>query len=130
MAMSLLFSANSRKEIDMSAKLEKSSSPIPAATDKPITDSPSKPIRVPVSKMTGEQIKARINELDAEISDLVERTIKNIAPGRGFDRSLIRQMNKAQREKHRIVAARFTSLLDLGHPEAKELLNKLMQIPA
>lgn len=114
----------------MSTKPEKSTSPIPAATDKPITDSASKPVRVPLSKMSGEQIKARVNELDAEINDLVDRTIKNIAPGRGFDRSLIRQMNKAQREKNRIVAARFTSLLDLGHPEAKELLNKLMQIPA
>lgn len=111
----------------MSAKPEKVA---PAATEKPITDSPSTPMRVPVTKMSGEQIRARVNELDAEISELVDRTIKNLAPGRGFDRTLVRQMNKAQREKNRIVAARFTSLLDLGHPEAKELLNKLMQIPA
>lgn len=89
-----------------------------------------KPARVPMSKLTGEQVTARIIELDAEINDLVERTIKNLAPGRGFDRNLIRQMNKAQREKNRIVATRFISLLDIGHPEAKELLTKLMQIPA
>ncbi len=114
----------------MSSKPEKPTSAIPASTEKGVTDFTPKPVRVPVTKMSGEQIKARVNELDAEINDLVDRTIKNIAPGRGFDRTLVRQMNKAQREKNRIVAARFTSLLDLGHPEAKELLNKLMQIPA
>lgn len=116
----------------MSAKIEKPTQTAAAIVTEKIanTETPKKPARVPLSKLTGEQVKARIVELDAEINDLVERMVKNIAPGRGFDRALIRQMNKAQREKNRIVAARFTSLLDLGHPEAKELLNKLMQIPA
>jgi hypothetical protein len=86
--------------------------------------------RVSLRKLSSAEMKAKVEELDAEINDLVQRTIKNIAPGRPFDRDLVRQMNKAQREKNRIVAARFTSLLDIGHPEAKELLNKLMQIPA
>lgn len=88
-----------------------------------------KPRRIPMSKLSGEQIKTRVDELDAEVSDLVQQTIKNIAPGRGFDHTLIRQMNKAQREKNRLVAARLTALLDMGHPEAKELLTKLMAIP-
>ncbi|WP_265947794.1 hypothetical protein [Dechloromonas sp. A34] len=107
----------------MSAKVE----PTTKQVVQPVAE---KPRRVPLSKLTGQQVKARIEELDAEINDLVERTIKNLAPGRGFDRNLIRQMNKAQREKNRIVASRFISLLDIGHPEAKELLNRLMQIPA
>lgn len=116
----------------MSAKVEKPTQATAAiVTEKAApTEAPKKPARIPQSKLTGEQVKARIAELDTEINDLVERTIKNIAPGRVLDRALIRQMNKAQREKNRIVAVRFTSLLDIGHPEAKDLLTKLMQIPA
>lgn len=116
----------------MSAKVEKPTQVTAAVTTEKTNDTeqPKKPARVPLSKLTGEQINTRISELDTEINELVERTIKNIAPGRAFDRNLIRQMNKAQREKNRIVATRFTALLDIGHPEAKELLNKLMQIPA
>ena len=116
----------------MSPKAEKPTQATTAAASEKTdnTEPPNKPARVSRSKLTGEQITARISELDSEINDLVERTIKAIAPGRVLDRALIRQMNKAQREKNRIVATRFTSLLDLGHPEAKELLTKLMQIPA
>ena len=101
----------------------------PSTTKQVVPHAAEKPRRIPMSQLSGEQIKTRVDELDADINDLVEQTIKNIAPGRGFDRNLIRQMNKAQREKNRLVAARLTALLDMGHPEAKELLNKLMAIP-
>lgn len=105
----------------MSAKTEANKPATPAATDKPV--------RIPLRKLSGEEVKERINELDDEIGELVQAAINGIAPGRGFDRNLLRQMTKAQREKNRLVAARFTALLDMGHPEAKELLVKLMHIP-
>ncbi len=79
-------------------------------------------------KPTAENLREAINALDAERTELVKNTIENIKPGKPFDSSVVRDINKLETKKNRLIVARFASLLKKSGPEVQAIVHQIIEI--
>lgn len=68
-----------------------------------------------------------INALDAERTELVKNTIENIKPGKPFDSGVVRDINKLETRKNRLIVARFASLLKKSGPEVQAIVHQIIE---
>ena len=79
-------------------------------------------------KNASEGLREAIKALDAERTELVKNTIENIKPGKPFDLSVVREINKLETQKNRLIVARFASLLKKSAPEVQAIVHQIIEI--
>lgn len=75
-----------------------------------------------------EKFKAAIEELDAERTALVKSTIENLKPGKPFDHTVIRAINKIETKKNRLIISRFAALLKKNEPGIVPIVHQIIDI--
>jgi len=111
----------------MSAKPETKSSAIQAnATEAPATQK-DKPART-VAGESPEKFRTALQELESERTALAKSAIENMKPGKPFDPAVVRQINKVETRKNRLIVSRFASLLRKGSPEIQTLVHQLVEL--
>lgn len=84
----------------------------------PVSDQSSATSKFP-SKNSVEAASAEFREVlkavDAQRTDLVKSAMDNIKPGRTFDANVVREINKLETKRNRLIVAHFASLLK-NHP--------------
>lgn len=64
----------------------------------------------PPEKNSSESMRKAIKGLDSERTELVKNTIKNIEPGKPLGLGVVREINKLETKKNRLIVARFSTL--------------------
>jgi hypothetical protein len=77
---------------------------------------------------TTENLREAIKALDAERTELVKNTIENLKPGKPLDLSVVREINKLETKKNRLIVARFASLLKKSGPEVQAIVHQIIEI--
>jgi hypothetical protein len=99
---------------------------IPAAVDaKPESAQPFNPA---ATQSVQEKFKAAIAELDAERTALVKNTIENLKPGKPFDHAIIREINKIETRKNRLLVSRFAAMLKRNEPGIMPIVHQIIEI--
>jgi hypothetical protein len=75
-----------------------------------------------------EKLKASIQQLDAERTAMVKSTIENMKPGKPLDHAAIREINKIETKKNRLIVARFASLLKKGDPAIQAVVHQIIEL--
>ncbi len=75
-----------------------------------------------------EKLKASIQQLDAERTALVKSTIENMKPGKPLDHAAIREINKIETKKNRLIVARFAGLLKKGDPTIQAVVHQIIEL--
>jgi hypothetical protein len=75
-----------------------------------------------------EKLKASIMQLDAERTELVKSTIENMKPGKPLDHAAIREINKIETKKNRLIVARFAGLLKKGDPVVQAIVHQIVEL--
>ena len=111
----------------MSAKPETKSSALQTnATEAPETQK-TKPARSAAGE-SPEKFRAALQELESERTALAKSAIENMKPGKTFDPAVVRQINKIETRKNRLIVSRFASLLRKGSPEIQPLVHQLVEL--
>ncbi|MDC6176940.1 hypothetical protein C2I33_24590 [Ralstonia solanacearum] len=96
----------------------------PEAADKPKT----KPARNSIAGESPEKFRAALQEMDTERTALAKAAIENIKPGKPFDPAVVRQINKVETRKNRLLVSRFASLLRKGSPEVQAIVHQIIEL--
>jgi hypothetical protein len=81
------------------------------------------------SKKTADgDLRDAILALDAERSALIKNTIETIKPGKPFDSSVIREINKLENRKNRLVVARLSGLLRKNASEVQAIVHQIIEL--
>lgn len=103
-----------------------------SATPLMASDAPAsmnvKPSRKTATTDTPEKFRAALQELDAERTALAKLAIEDLKPGRAFDPAVIRQINKIETKKNRLLISRFASLPRKNDPEVQAIVYQLVQL--
>jgi hypothetical protein len=120
------------EEIIMSSTVEKKSSlPLDKKAETGeagTTSSDAGQHEVSQQKNLAEELREAIRALDVERTELVKKTIENIKPGRPFDSSVIREINKIETKKNRLIVARFATLLKKNGPGVQAIVHQIIEI--
>lgn len=79
-------------------------------------------------KNASENLREAIKALDAERTELVKKTIENIKPGKPFDSSVVREINKLETTKNRLIVARFATLLKKEPGEVQAIVHQIIEL--
>jgi hypothetical protein len=115
-------------EKTMSAKPETKTSTATGATAELPASTTVKPARKTPATDTPEKFRAALQELDAERTALAKSAIEDLKPGRAFDPVVIRQINRIDTKKNRLLVSRFASLLRKNNPEVQAIVYQLVQL--
>jgi hypothetical protein len=111
----------------MSTKPETKIPTAAGATAEVSASTTAKPARKTATD-TPEKFRAALQELDAERTALAKSAIEDLKPGRAFDPVVIRQINRIETKKNRLLISRFASLLRKNNPEVEAIVYQLIQI--
>jgi hypothetical protein len=109
----------------MNAKIE--SKPVVTAPSTNKSSEISEVKQTPV-ELLAVKLKAEIQALDAERTALVKTTIENLKPGKPFDQSVVRDINKIETRKNRLIIARFAAMLRKNGPEVQAIVHQIIEI--
>jgi hypothetical protein len=79
-------------------------------------------------KNTAADLREAIKALDAERTELVKNTIENIKPGKPLDLSVVREINKLETKKNRLIVARFASMLKNNPAEVQAIVHQIIEL--
>lgn len=74
-----------------------------------------------------EKLKTSIQLLDAERTAMVKNTIENMKPGKPLDHAAIRENNKIETKKNRLIVARFAALKK-GEPTVQAIVHQIVEL--
>jgi hypothetical protein len=97
-------------------------------TTSPSADANQSGPTTPPEKNASESLREAIKALDTERTELVKNTIENIKPGKPLDLSVVREINKLETKKNRLIVARFASLLKKSGPEVQAIVHQIIEI--
>jgi hypothetical protein len=112
----------------MSTKPETKTTAALATTSEAQAAQNAKPSRKTPATDTPEKFRAALQELDTQRTALAKSAIEDMKPGRPFDPAVIRQINKIETKKNRLLISRFASLLRKNDPEVQAIAYQLAQI--
>ena len=112
----------------MSTKPESKTAATPVTTAEAPANTNAKPVRKTSTTETSEKFRAALQELDAERTALAKSAIEDLKPGRPFDPVVIRQINRIETKKNRLLISRFASLLRKNDPEVQAIVYQLVQL--
>jgi hypothetical protein len=87
-----------------------------------------KPARKTEATETPEKFKATMAELDDQRTALAKSAIEQLKPGRPFDPAVVRQINKIETKKNRLIVSRFASLLRKNNPAVQAIVHQIIEI--
>jgi hypothetical protein len=99
---------------------------VPAFTSNKLESAQSATPATPQSAQ--EKFKAAIAELDTERTALVKNTIENLKPGKPFDHAVIREINKIETRKNRLLVSRFAAMLKKNEPGIMPIVHQIIDI--
>jgi len=88
----------------------------------------SAPANTPPEMTAAEALREAVKALDSERTELVKNTIENLKPGKPFDSSVVRDINKLETRKNRLIVARFASLLKKSGPEVQAIVHQIIEL--
>ncbi|MCK4161825.1 hypothetical protein HFK89_05090 [Ralstonia pseudosolanacearum] len=103
----------------------------PSATQANTTETPANQKVKPARSIAGEspeKFRAVLQELEGERTALAKSAIENMKPGKPFDPAVVRQINKVETRKNRLIVSRFASLLRKGSPEIQTIVHQLIEL--
>lgn len=86
------------------------------------------PVDTTITVSPAIKLKAAIEQLDVERSALVKTTIENLKPGKPFDHAALRDINKIEIRKNRLIVARFAALLKKSDPAVQAIVHQIIEI--
>ncbi|SDB85775.1 hypothetical protein [Paraburkholderia lycopersici] len=86
------------------------------------------PARKTEATETPEKFKATLAELDEQRTALAKSAIEQLKPGRPFDPVVVRQINKIETKKNRLIVSRFASLLRKNNPAVQAIVHQIIEI--
>ncbi|WP_426115983.1 hypothetical protein [Massilia sp. PWRC2] len=103
---------------------------MPASTNvlTPPADAAPASTTTPPEMTAAKALREAIKALDAERTELVKNTIENLKPGKPFDSSVVRDINKLETRKNRLIVARFASLLKKSGPEVQAIVHQIIEL--
>lgn len=87
-----------------------------------------KPARKTEATDTPEKFKATLAELDEQRTALAKSAIEQLKPGRPFDPVVVRQINKIETKKNRLIVSRFASLLRKNNPAVQAIVHQIIEL--
>jgi len=112
----------------MNATIEKKSTITLADKKAPTAEGNAAPAPEAPTTSPAEKLKASIHELDTERTALVKNTIENMKPGKPLDHAAIREINKIETKKNRLIIARFAGLLKKGDPTIQAIVHQIIEL--
>ena len=106
----------------------KQTNPSTAATNldaKRPSDMPDNSTSVSSAK---EKFKTALDELDVQRTALVKSTIENLKPGTAFDHAALRNIQKIETKKNRLIVGRFAALLKKNEPGVGPIVHQIIEI--
>jgi|SRR5450830_311818 len=83
---------------------------------------------MPPTKNSAENLREAIQSIDVERTELVKKTIENIKPGKPFDSSIVREINKLETKKNRLIVSRFAALLRKNSQEVQAIVHQIIEL--
>jgi hypothetical protein len=80
------------------------------------------------SEKASEKMREAIRTLDAQRAELVKNALDNVKPGRTFDASVVRQINKLETMRNRVVVAHFAWLLKHSPSEVHAIVHQIIEL--
>ncbi len=78
--------------------------------------------------MATERFREAINALDDQRKELVKNAIDNIKPGRTFDSTVLRQINKLETTRNRLIIAHFAWLLKQSPSDVHAIVHQIIEL--
>lgn len=78
-------------------------------------------------KKSADELRKAIKAIDTERTELVKKTIENIRPGRPFDSSVVREINKLETKKNRMIVALF-ALLMKNPSDVQAIIHQIIEL--
>lgn len=75
-----------------------------------------------------EKFKSAIAELDVERAALVKSAIENLKPGTPFNHAALRDIQKIETRKNRLIVGWFAAMLKKNEPGIAPIVHQLMEI--
>lgn len=75
-----------------------------------------------------EKFKTSLEALDAERTALVKTTIENLKPGTPFDHAALRDIQRVETRKNRLIVGRFAALLKKNEPGIVPIVHQILDI--
>jgi len=105
---------------------KKSDEPVPEEAAKgPALDKKSSRMTTTV---TTENFRERLKELDTQRRDLVKDALGNNKPGRTFDASVVRKVNKVETARNRLIVAHFARLLKDSPSDVHAIVHQIIEL--
>lgn len=79
------------------------------------------------NKTAADELREALKAIDAERTELVKNTIENIKPGKPLDLSVVREINKLETKKNRLIVARFSSMLKKNPAEVQAIIHQIIE---
>ncbi|QJD91260.1 hypothetical protein HH213_14970 [Duganella dendranthematis] len=74
------------------------------------------------------ELREAIKALDTQRNELVKSTIENIKPGKPLDLAAVREINKIETKKNRLIVSRFAALLKKNPGEVQAIVHQIIEI--
>lgn len=87
-----------------------------------------KPARKTEATDTPEKFRATLAELDEQRTALAKSAIEQLKPGRPFDPVAVRQINKIETKKNRLIVSRLASLLRKNNPGVQAIVHQIIEL--
>lgn len=75
-----------------------------------------------------EKFKNTLRELEFERTALAAHAIETLKPGKAFNQGIIRDINRIETRKNRLIVARFAALLKKGEPGIEPIVHQIIEI--
>jgi hypothetical protein len=75
-----------------------------------------------------EKFREALRAVDAQRTELVKNAIDNIKPGRTFDSSVVRQINKLETKRNRLIVTHFAWLLKNSPANVHAIVHQIIEL--
>jgi len=78
--------------------------------------------------LPSENFRDTLKALDAKRTELVKNAIDNIKPGRTFNAGVVRQINKIETARNRLIVAHFAWLLKRNPEDVHAIVHQIIEL--
>lgn len=73
-------------------------------------------------------LREALAAIDAERNELAKKAIDGIKPGKAFDTGIVREINKLETKKNRLIVARFAALLKKDSDAVQAITHQIIEL--
>lgn len=82
----------------------------------------------PPEKNNVVNLREALTAIDAERNELAKKAIDGIKPGKSFDTGIVREINKLETKKNRLIVTRFAALLRKNSPDVQAIVHQIIEL--